>query len=107
MKPRQAAAYKAQKDHSPDYAPESLPAASSAPIPTSAPLIYARPVGSWLRRQAEPPGTAWSHGSPVPLPDPDHTLTGFTTSKAERVRWRTVGTGIASLGTPAVIWIVS
>jgi hypothetical protein len=106
MKPRRAGAYKVQKDHYPDYAPESLPAAGSAPPPTSAPLIHVRPGVTELRHQAEPPGTAWSHGSPVSFPDPGHTLTGFTTPKRERVPWRTAGTGIASLGTPAVIWMV-
>jgi hypothetical protein len=106
MKPRRANGHKVRKDHSPEYAPESLNAAGSAPTPTSALLIHGRPAATWPRHQAKPPRTAWSHGSPVPFPDADHPATGFTTSKRERVPWRTVGTGIASLGTPAVFWIV-
>jgi hypothetical protein len=106
MKSWQAATHKARKDHSPECLPEGPPAAGSAPIPPPALLIHPRPAASWPRHQAEPPGTAWSYGSPVPLSDADHALTDLTASKRERVPWRTVGTGIASLGTPAVIWIV-
>ena len=46
------------------------------------------------------------HGSPASFPDADHQATGFTTRQSERVPWRTVGTDITSLGTPALIWIV-
>lgn len=105
MKPRRSAAHKARKDHSPEYASESLPAAGSAPIPTSALLIHARPAAACPRHRGEPTQNRMVPWESSPFLDADRTPTGFTTSKRERVPWRTVGTGIASLGTPAVIWI--
>src|SRR4029077_2369279 len=107
MKPWRTAAHKVRKDHSPECSPESLRPADSPPMPTSALLIHARArtAATSPRHQAEPPGTAWSPGSPVPFSE-GSALTGFAAAKRERVPWRTVGTGIASLGTPAAIWIL-
>jgi hypothetical protein len=39
-------------------------------------------------------------------PDDRGRQAGSTTSKRERLPWRTVGTGVVSLGTPAVIWVL-
>lgn len=106
MKPRWPATHKVWKDHSPEDAPESLPSAGSAPVPTSALLIHARPAATCPCDRGEPTQNLMAPWESSPFLDADRTPTGITASKRERVPWRTVGTGIASLGTPAVIWIV-